>query len=73
LRADDVAARRAVTDAQSRHVSLAASRETLSEFAMFIGAGGIEGTTFEAKAGWPTKPAAGGDLVQLRRVGRANS
>jgi len=49
LRADDVAARRAVSGAQSRHVSLAAARETLSEFALSIGAPDLaEGEAFEA-------------------------
>lgn len=51
LRAADVAARRAVTDAHSRHVSLAASRETLSAFAISIDADAIaEGETFHAAA-----------------------
>lgn len=51
LRAADVAVRRAVTDAQSRHVSLAASRETLSAFAISVDAAAIaEGETFHAAA-----------------------
>lgn len=51
LRADDIAARRAVSDAQSRHVSLAASRETLSAFALSIGAPSVaEGEAFAAAA-----------------------
>jgi len=51
LRAADVAARRAVTDAQSRHVILAASRETLSAFAISINANVIaEGESFQGAA-----------------------
>jgi exonuclease SbcC len=49
LRAADVAARRAVSEAQSRNVALAASRDTLSEFARSIGAPGLEeDESFEA-------------------------
>nr|WP_275448654.1 AAA family ATPase [Mesorhizobium sp. IRAMC:0171] len=51
LRAADIAARRAVSEAQSRHVSLAAARETLSSFARSVGAAAIEeGESFEAAA-----------------------
>ncbi|MBG0794045.1 AAA family ATPase [Methylocystis sp. H62] len=51
LRAADVAARRAVSEAQSRHVSLAAARDTLSEFALSIGAPALEeGESFDAAA-----------------------
>src|SRR4029077_20834901 len=49
LRAADVAARRVVSEAQSRHVTLAAARETLSTFALSIGATVLaEGESFEA-------------------------
>lgn len=48
LRAADVAARRVVSEAQSRHVSLAAARDTLSDFALVIGAPVLEdGESFE--------------------------
>ena len=51
LRAADVAARRAVSEAQSRHVSLAAARDTLSDFALSIGAPALEeGESFAAAA-----------------------
>jgi exonuclease SbcC len=51
LRAADIAARRGVTEAQSRHVSLAAARDTLSDFAISIGAPSLdEGESFEAAA-----------------------
>lgn len=51
LRAADIAARRAVSDAQSRHVSLAVARDTLSDFAVSIGATALEeGESFEAAA-----------------------
>lgn len=51
LRAADVAARRAVSDAQIRHVSLSAARETLNDFALSIRALGLgEGESFEAAA-----------------------
>ena len=51
LRAADIAARRAVGEAQSRHVSLAAARDTLSDFALSIGAPALEeGESFEAAA-----------------------
>ena len=51
LRAADVAVRRAVSEAQSRHVSLAAARETLSDFALSIGAPALEeGESFEPAA-----------------------
>ena len=42
LRAADVAARRAVSEAHSRNVALAAARDTLSEFARSIEAPGLE-------------------------------
>lgn len=42
LRAADVAARRAVSEAQSRNVALAAARDTLSDFARSIDAPGLE-------------------------------
>lgn len=49
LRAADVAARRVVTEAESRHVSLTAARDTLSEFALAIGAPILEeGDSLEA-------------------------
>lgn len=51
LRAADVAARRAVSAAQAHHVSLAAARDTLSEFALSIAAPALEeGESFEAAA-----------------------
>ena len=51
LRAADVAARRAVSEAQARYVSLAAARDTLSDFALSIGAPALEeGESFEAAA-----------------------
>ena len=51
LRAADVAARRAVSEVQSRHVSLAAARETLTAFALSIGGSALaEGESFEAAA-----------------------
>lgn len=49
LRSADVAARRAVSEAQARHVSLAAARDTLSDFALSIGAPVLEeGESFDA-------------------------
>lgn len=49
LRAADVAKRRAVSEAQSRHVALTAARETLSEYAVSIGGSPVaEGETFGA-------------------------
>lgn len=49
LRSADVAARRAVSEAQSRHVSLAAARETLTSFATSAGEASVaEGESFEA-------------------------
>ncbi|MBN9149722.1 MULTISPECIES: AAA family ATPase [unclassified Nitrobacter] len=49
LRVADVAARRAVSEAQSRNVALAAARDTLSDFARSIGALVLdEGESFEA-------------------------
>lgn len=51
LRAADVAARRAVGEFQARHVSLAAARDTLNDFALSIGAFALEeGESFEAAA-----------------------
>lgn len=51
LRAADIAARRAVSEAQSRHISLAAARDTLSSFALSVGAATLEeGESFEAAA-----------------------
>jgi DNA repair protein SbcC/Rad50 len=51
LRAADVAARRAVSEVQSRHVSLAAARDTLNDFALSIGAPALEeGESFEPAA-----------------------
>ncbi|MET4751217.1 AAA family ATPase [Bradyrhizobium sp. RT11b] len=48
LRAADVAARRVVSDAQSRHASLAAARDTLSDFALAIRAPVLEeGESFQ--------------------------
>ena len=49
LRAAEVAARRAVSEAQSRDVSLAAARETLTSFATSVGEAGVaEGESFDA-------------------------
>lgn len=49
LRAADVAERRAVSEAQSRSVALAAARDTLSDFASSVGAPVLaEGESFEA-------------------------
>jgi len=46
-----VAARRAVTEAHSREVALAAARETLSEFALLFGTVGVaEEETFDSAA-----------------------
>lgn len=42
LRAADISARRAVSEAQSRYVVLAAARDTLNEFAISVGASSIE-------------------------------
>ena len=51
LRAKDVAARRAVSEAHSRDVALAAARETLNEFALTLGTIEIaEEETFESAA-----------------------
>lgn len=51
LRAADVAVRRAVSEAQSRNIALAAARDTLTEFAHSIGAPTLyEGESFEAAA-----------------------
>ena len=51
LRANDVAARRAVSEAHSRDVALAAARETLSESALSLGTVGIaEEETFDSAA-----------------------
>jgi exonuclease SbcC len=49
LRAAAVTARRAVSEVQSRHVSLAAARETLTSFSLSIGSSALaEGESFEA-------------------------
>lgn len=49
LRALDVAARRVVSEARSRDMALASSRDTLSQFALSIGADPIaDGETFDA-------------------------
>ncbi|MGA3952005.1 AAA family ATPase [Ralstonia nicotianae] len=49
LRTADVAARRAVGEAQARHVSLAAARDTMNDFALSVGAPALEeGESFEA-------------------------
>jgi exonuclease SbcC len=49
LRVADIAVRRAVSEAQSRNVALAAARDTLSDFARSIGAPVLdEGESFEA-------------------------
>lgn len=49
LRAADVAARRSMSTAQSRNVALTAARETLSDFALSIGAEGLaDGESFLA-------------------------
>ena len=51
LRANDMAARRAVSKAYSRDVALAAARETLNEFALSLGTVGIaEEETFDSAA-----------------------
>jgi exonuclease SbcC len=51
LRAADVAARRVMGEFQARHVSLAAARDTLNDFALSIGAHALEeGESFEAAA-----------------------
>lgn len=51
LRASDVAARRIVSEAQSRHVVLAAAHDTLSEFALSLGTDALaEGEAFDAGA-----------------------
>jgi exonuclease SbcC len=51
LRAVDVSLRRAVSEAQVRYVSLAAARDTLSDFALSIGAPALEESeSFEATA-----------------------
>lgn len=51
LRAADVTARRTVSEAQARHVSLATARDTLNEFALSIRAPAIEeGESFESAA-----------------------
>lgn len=51
LRASDIAARRAVSEAQSRDVALAGARDTLSSFAISIGAEPLrEGEAFDAGA-----------------------
>lgn len=51
LRAADISARRAMSAAQSSNVSLAAARDTLSDFALSIGAPAPqEGESFEAAA-----------------------
>jgi len=51
LRSADIAARRAVTQAQSSHVSLASARDTLNDFALSTGAPVLEeGESFEAAA-----------------------
>ena len=51
LRASDVAARRAVTEAHSRDVASSAARETLSEFALSLGTVGVaEEETFGSAA-----------------------
>ncbi|MCP5414118.1 MAG: AAA family ATPase [Chromatiaceae bacterium] len=48
LRAADIAARRAVSDIQARHVSLASASDTLNDFALSIGAPALgEGDSFE--------------------------
>lgn len=49
LLAADIAARRAVSEAQARHVALATARDSLSEFALAIDGNPIaEGETFDA-------------------------
>ena len=51
LRTADVAVRRAMSDAQSRDVSLTAARETLSDFANSVGARALgEGESFDTAA-----------------------
>lgn len=51
LRAAAVTARRAVSEVQSRHVSLAAARETLTSFSLSIGSSPLaEGESFQAAA-----------------------
>lgn len=51
LRSADVAARRAITEAQARHVPIVAASDTLSDFALSIGAPAIkEGESIQAAA-----------------------
>ena len=54
LRAVDVASRRAVSEAQVRYVSLAAARDTLSDFALSIGAPAVEegDSSRQPRRGW---------------------
>lgn len=51
LRLADITARRSVSDAQMRHVSIATAHETLNDFALSIRAPGLtEGESFDAAA-----------------------
>ncbi len=69
LRAADVAARRAVSNAQSRHVSLAAARETLTSFATSVGEAGVaEGETFGAAVARVSERLAAETLRLQQRV-----
>ncbi|UIJ47124.1 AAA family ATPase [Sphingomonas cannabina] len=75
LRGEDVVARRAVTEAQSRTAALLGARETLGTFARALGAAGPgEGETFEAAAGrlelrLMAENKRLGDRVTMRREG----
>ena len=51
LRAADIAARRRVSEAQTRHTALAAARDTLNDFALSINAAGVvDGESFSVAA-----------------------
>ena len=63
LRAADVAARRVVSEAQSRHISLAAARETLTSFATSAGESGVaEGESFDTRSRAHLRETGGADL-----------
>lgn len=68
LRTADVAARRAVIDAQSRHVTLTAARENLTSFAISAGEAAVaEGESFDsAVARISERLAAQSSSLQLR-------
>jgi DNA repair protein SbcC/Rad50 len=75
LRAADIAARRAASEAQSRNVALVAARETLNEFAVSVGAGPLEGgESFETAAArldalLATRAAQFDERLSMRRNG----